>query len=136
MTTSVRFVIPAKREFVGLVRLAIGGLAPAMPFDADTVEDMKLVMSEICTNIVLGVSEYAAPPPPELAFTVTLNPSDVTIEIDSSEAVDELMLATSAEWTKPKQSGYGLSIITALMDNVELIPGGDHRSILRLKKFT
>ena len=135
MTPSVRFVIPAKREFVGLVRLAIGGLAPAMPFDADTVEDMKLVMSEICTNIVLGVSEETAPPP-ELAFTVTLNPSDVTIEIDSSEAVDELMSATSAEWTKPKQSGYGLSIITALMDKVELVPGGDHRSILRLKKFT
>jgi len=134
MAPSVRFVIPAKREFVGLVRLAVGGLAPAMPFDADTVEDIKLVMSEICTNIVLGSSQEIDAP--ELAFTVTMNPSDVTIEIDSSETVDELMSATSVEWTKPKQSGYGLSIITALMDNVELIPGGGNRSILRLKKFT
>lgn len=134
MAPSVRFIIPAKREFIGLVRLAVGGLAPAMPFDADTVEDIKLVMSEICTSIVLGSSQDIDVP--ELAFTVTMNPSDVTIEIDSSEAVDELMSAISVEWTKPKQAGYGLSIITALMDNVELIPGGGNRSILRLKKFT
>lgn len=135
MTLSVRFVIPAKSEFVGLVRLAIGGLAPAMPFNADTVEDMKLVMSEICTNIILGVPDETAPAP-ELSFVVTFNPADVTIEIDSSEAVDDLLSAASPEWTKPQPAGYGLSIITALMDSVELVPGGDHRSILRLKKFT
>src|SRR3990172_11920478 len=111
MAPNVRFVIPAKREFVGLVRLAVGGLALAMPFDADTVEDIKLVMSEICTNIVLGAGSETIPP--DLTFTVTLNPSDITIDIDSGSAIDELMSATSAAWTKAKQSGYGLSIITA-----------------------
>lgn len=134
MAPSVRFVIPAKREFVGLVRLAIGGLALAMPFDADTVEDMKLVMSEICTNIVLGASPEAAPP--ILAFTVTLGHENITIDIDGGSAIDELMSATAAEWAKPKQSGYGLSIITALMDKVDLISSGDGHSLLRLQKFT
>ena len=134
MAPSVRFVIPAKREFVGLVRLAIGGLALAMPFDADTVEDMKLVMSEICTNIVLGASTEAAPP--ILAFTVTLDTANITIDIDGGSAIDELMSATAAEWAKPKQSGYGLSIITALMDKVDLISTGNGHSLLRLQKFT
>ena len=141
MAQSVRFVIPAKREFVGLVRLAIGGLALAMPFDADTLEDMKLVMSEICTNIVLGASSEGDQVDSEgslgdLAFAVTLNPTDITIDIDGGSAVDELMSVSAAAWAKPKQSGYGLSIITALMDKVELISGGSNHSILRLQKFT
>lgn len=133
MTNNVRFTIPARREFVGLVRLAIGGLALAMPFDTETIEDIKLVMSEICTNIVLASDE--PPPSADLSFTVTLDPSEVVIDIDSGAAVEEVMSAASAAWERPKQSGYGLSIITALMDKVELVPATGH-SILRLRKFT
>ena len=133
MANNVRFTIPARREFVGLVRLAIGGLALAMPFDAETIEDIKLVMSEICTNIVLAADGPA--PSSNLSFTVMLDPSEVVIDIDSGAAVEEVMSAASAAWERPKQSGYGLSIITALMDKVELVPASGH-SILRLRKFT
>jgi len=133
MASHVRFIIPAQREFVGLVRLAVSGLAQAIPFDADTVEDIKLVMSEVCTHLVLGSAGLENPP--DLVFTVALNPGDITVDIESGPAVDELMSATTAAWTKPKQSGYGLSIISALMDSVELVPNEDKPSILRLKKF-
>ncbi|KKK57482.1 hypothetical protein LCGC14_3054000, partial [marine sediment metagenome] len=52
MDSTVSFKIPAKREFVGLVRLAVGGLSQVTSFDVDTVEDLKLVMSEICTSMI------------------------------------------------------------------------------------
>lgn len=133
MASRVSFVLPAKREYVGLVRLAISGLAPALPFDSDTIEDIKLVMSEICTNIIIGKPKDKSAP--ELEFAIAIGSSDVTIDIGGGEAINDLMSTTVNEWTKPKQSGYGLSIITALMDHVELIPDGSHGSMLRLKRF-
>ena len=134
MASTVHFTIPAKKEFVGLVRLAISGLAQSLPFDSDTIEDIKLVMSEVCTNMVLDSSVPGDPP--VLTFSVSVSDDDITIDIDSTEAIGELVSASSANWDGTSQSGYGMSIITALVDKVELISNGDNHSILRLKKLT
>ncbi len=131
MSHKVSFVIPAKREFVGLVRLAIGGLSQVKPFDIDTVEDLKLVMSEICTSMIFK----SAGEPSDISFSIEIDGSELTLDIDSAEAVNELVSSTSSEWAKTNQGEYGPSIITALMDKVELVSNGNGHSVLRLKKF-
>jgi len=44
--------LPKKAEYVGFIRLAVSGLVSRIGFDIDTVEDIKVVVSEICTRIV------------------------------------------------------------------------------------
>ena len=132
MAHIVRFVIPAKREFIGLVRLAIGGLAPAILADAETVEDIKLVMSEICTHVVTSVPSEVS----ELVFTFTLDDAEIIIDIESGvDAVKELISEEQSAWARSKQPPYGLSIVTALMDKVDLVSSASDKPILRLKKF-
>ncbi|NLX76654.1 MAG: anti-sigma regulatory factor [Clostridiaceae bacterium] len=44
--------LPKKAEYVGFIRLAVSGLVSRIGFDIDTVEDIKVVVSEICTRII------------------------------------------------------------------------------------
>ena len=44
--------LPKKAEYVGFIRLTVSGLLSKVGFDIDTVEDIKVVVSEICNKIV------------------------------------------------------------------------------------
>jgi serine/threonine-protein kinase RsbW len=55
LTTEIR--IPALPDFVGVVRLVISGLLARMNFTAEEVEDIKVALSEACSNAV----QYAYP---------------------------------------------------------------------------
>lgn len=48
----VEMKIPAKPEYVGVVRLTISGIASRMGFSFDDIEDLKIAVSEACTNAV------------------------------------------------------------------------------------
>jgi serine/threonine-protein kinase RsbW len=134
MTEAIKFTIPADREFVGLVRLVLGGAASTLPFDDETVEDIKLVLSEICTHVVLAVVE--TDDRPDLSFKLAMGEGDLTIDVSSPDSQIDIKSIASAIWDKPQEPLFGLSIITALMDKVELVSNGSSHSVLRLKKFT
>jgi serine/threonine-protein kinase RsbW len=49
---TVRLTIPAKPEYITLVRLALSGLSGLRPLGEETLSDMKLAVTEACTNSV------------------------------------------------------------------------------------
>src|SRR2546430_4096462 len=49
---SVRLTIPAKPEFITLVRLALSGLSRLRPLSEETLGDLKLAVTEACSNSV------------------------------------------------------------------------------------
>jgi serine/threonine-protein kinase RsbW len=49
---TVRLTIPAKAEYITLVRLALSGLSGLRPLSDETLGDMKLAVTEACTNSV------------------------------------------------------------------------------------
>jgi len=49
---TVRLTIPAKAEYITLVRLALGGLAGLRRLSEEALGDMKLAVTEACTNSV------------------------------------------------------------------------------------
>jgi serine/threonine-protein kinase RsbW len=49
----VEFSLPARAENVPLVRHALAGLAEALDMDASVVADLKTVVTEACTNVVV-----------------------------------------------------------------------------------
>jgi serine/threonine-protein kinase RsbW len=54
----VRLRMPARAEGVGVVRQALVGMADALAFDAGVLADMRMAVTEACTNVV--VHAYAS----------------------------------------------------------------------------
>src|SRR3954469_20627122 len=51
-TEAVRLTIPAKPEYITLVRLALTGLAGLRPLTDETLGDLKLAVTEAASNSV------------------------------------------------------------------------------------
>ena len=49
---TVRLTIPAKPEYITLGRLALTGLARLRPLEDETLADLKLALTEACSNSV------------------------------------------------------------------------------------
>ena len=47
----VRLVVPAKPEFLGLVRVTVAGLASRLGFTFDQIEDLRLAIDEMCFGL-------------------------------------------------------------------------------------
>src|SRR2546423_14980830 len=50
--SSVRLTIPAKAEYITLGRLALTAIAGVRPLSDETLHDLKLALTEACTNSV------------------------------------------------------------------------------------
>src|SRR5437870_9429487 len=49
---AVRLTIPAKAEYITLCRLALTGLSRLRPVPEETLADLKLALTEACSNSV------------------------------------------------------------------------------------
>jgi anti-sigma regulatory factor (Ser/Thr protein kinase) len=49
----VLLTMPARPEGVGVVRQALAGMADALDFEASVLADMKMAVTEACTNVVV-----------------------------------------------------------------------------------
>lgn len=48
----IELKIPAKTDYLGMIRLTLSGIANRMQFSYDEIEDIKMAVSEACTNVV------------------------------------------------------------------------------------
>lgn len=48
----IEMKLPAKAEYVGVVRLTISGLASRLGYSYDAIEDLKIAVAEAATNVV------------------------------------------------------------------------------------
>ena len=132
LDSKVKLVIPASGEYVSLVRLALSGLVRNLISDEEIVEDIKIAVSEVCNNVVLQ-AENIDNATLDLSFVIT--EEEISIDIGCTGKELELAALTPIVWSEPKERGFGLSLITALMDKVELINENGNNTILRLRKF-
>ena len=51
MADIIRFSVPRKPEYVGVVRLAISSAANTAGFNVEDIEDIKVAVSEVCTHV-------------------------------------------------------------------------------------
>lgn len=52
MMDYIEMKIPAKPEYIGVVRLTLSGIASHMGYSFEEIEDLKIAVSEACTNTV------------------------------------------------------------------------------------
>jgi serine/threonine-protein kinase RsbW len=113
-TPEVRLTMPARPEGVGVVRQALAGMADALDFDAAVLADMKMAVSEACTNVV--VHAYDGEDQGVLEVEMSAGEAGLTIVVRDHGAGIQPRPARSGA----PALGLGLPLIAALSDSFEL----------------
>jgi serine/threonine-protein kinase RsbW len=112
--SDVRLTLPARPENVAVIRHVLGAFAEALQLPADVVEDMRLAVTEACTNVVRHAYHDGDPGP----IDVLIRPDGAGLELIVSDCGHGM--GASPDMGGP---GLGLPLIAALADNVDLEHG-------------
>ena len=120
----IEIKIPAKPEYVGVVRLTLSGIASHMGYSFEQIEDLKIAVSEACTNavqhaypekesgeVVIGFGIYAD----KLEMMVADNGKSFDFIQTKNELGPYKASSTVEQLT---EGGLGLYLIETLMDEV------------------
>lgn len=131
---TVQLTIPAKPEYITLVRLALSGLSQLRPLSEETLGDLKLAVTEACSNSVRHAYRDGRAGAVQVIYE--LHPDRLVVEVlDEGEgfSVDERVPTPDRALI---EGGLGIAIIRELADELELGPGtGGKGSRLRFVKF-
>lgn len=114
----VQLTLPARAENVAVVRHALGGLGEALALHPQTLSDVKLAVTEACTNVV--VHAYGDDEGPmEVAASVDGDALRVTVRDEGLGIVP-----------RPDSPGLGLGLplIATLTESLELGKTPDDRT--------
>jgi serine/threonine-protein kinase RsbW len=129
----VALTIPAKAEYMVLPRLALTGLARIRALEADTVADLKLALTEACSNSIRHAYDTGANGNVEVRYELTDDKLAVEVTDDGDGFDPATMRAPSGELD---EGGLGIAIIRALVDELDIGPRPDRRgSRLRFTKY-
>ena len=108
--SDIRLTLPARPENVAVVRHVLGALAEALTLPDDVSEDMRLAVTEACTNVVRHayVDDQGT-------IDVVVRPNGDALEVIVAD--DGRGIGSSPDTAGP---GLGLSLIAALADSLEI----------------
>jgi serine/threonine-protein kinase RsbW len=129
---AVHLTIPAKPEYITLVRLALTGLWRLRNFSDEALADLKLAVTEACSNSVRHA--YGEGREGVVQIDYELHSDRLVIEVSDSGAGFDPH-SWEDERGELTEGGLGLAIIRSLTDELELGDGGGQGSRLRLVKF-
>jgi len=135
----VNLEIPCLSEFVGIVRLTISGIATRMNFSVEDIEDIKIAVSEACTNSV-QYAHHESSGKNKIFVTSILHENKLEIIIeDKGKGFDIKLLdnAPKTEVVKDKLGlGLGLTFVKSLMDEAYIDSVIGKGTIVRMIKYT
>jgi serine/threonine-protein kinase RsbW len=129
---SVRLTIPARPEYITLGRLALTALAGVRPVSDETLYDLKLALTEACTNSVRHAYEHGRVGNVEIVYE--LRPDRLVIEV-GDEGAGFVPLEGNGHEGELEEGGLGIEIIRALADEVEIGTREEGGSRLRFVKL-
>ena len=126
---SIKMEISANPEYVGIIRLTTSGIANKIGFSIDDIEDMKVAVSEACTNAIKHSSDDR--------FYITFNILDdgLNIEIKDNGVGCNIDLLGKPDLENPKEDGLGIFIIQTLMDEVSIESSDNKGTIIKMTKY-
>jgi anti-sigma regulatory factor (Ser/Thr protein kinase) len=115
--------LPARAENVAVVRHAFGGLADVMDVADQTLSDIKLAVTEACTNVVV----HAYPGRDDGPLGVRATVEDATLTVVVSDHGRGIV-------PRPDSPGLGLGLplIATLAESLELGTGPDDETEVRM----
>jgi serine/threonine-protein kinase RsbW len=113
-SSDVRLSLPARPENVAVIRHVLGAFADSLQLPDELVEDMRLAVTEACTNVVRHAYHDGEPGP----IDVVIRPSRERLELIVSDRGRGI--GPSPDVSGP---GLGLPLIAALADSVDIQRG-------------
>ena len=132
MADLFKMCVPGKPEYVGTVRMAVAHIAAGIGFDIEAIDDIKVAVSEACTNIIRHSHNHTG-------FSY-----DITVEREEKGLVitvkDGGVGFETEDYTEPvpgetRGSGMGIFIVRALMDEVDIQSEVGVGTNIRMKKY-
>lgn len=131
---TVRLTIPAKAEYITLVRLALSGLSQLRPLSEETLGDLKLAVTEACSNSVRHAYQDGREGAVEVSYE--LHSDRLVVEVCDDGAGFTAAQGERSDDGSLSEGGLGIAIIRELADELELGPGASGKgSRLRFVKF-
>jgi serine/threonine-protein kinase RsbW len=138
---NIEFSMPCMSDYVGVVRLAVSGLATRMNFSIEEIEDIKIAVSEACTNSV----QYAFDDPKNERIFINFNLFKDKLEIivkDNGKGfdADKLDRTPINERTLDEidenvpRLGLGITFIKSLMDETDVTSAPGQGTTIRMAK--
>ena len=129
---AIRLTIPARPEYITLCRLALTGLSRVRELPQETLGDLKLAITEACSNSVRHADPHGGG---VVEILYDLRPDRLVIEVADDGAGFE-PLERRAGQDDLSEGGLGIAIIRSLADELEIESQGDGRgSRLRFVKL-
>ncbi len=131
----LRCAVPPEAGYIAMARMFAGSVARHYGCDEDVVEDVKVAVSEACTNSVKAHRESGTNQPIELRAQETNG--DLTFEIvDSGKGIDTEMEAAVQQGAATPAAGLyegslGLTLIRSLFPGAEISRNDDRGTTVR-----
>jgi anti-sigma regulatory factor (Ser/Thr protein kinase) len=123
MERVVELEIPARPEFVGIARMAVGALAGIRPGLAyERIDDLRIVVSEACTSAIEMLAHQPGAGGGAAAGGLRVRcidgPKSLEVRIEApGSPFDSTFLTSDPE---PDVDSFRISLIRALVDDAEL----------------
>lgn len=105
---SIHLQIPIKAEFVSIARLTASGIANRIGFDIDTIDDIKVAISEVLGKII---EKNASAGSMNMEFVCSEKSLSITVKVMNRDLSDLF---------SDNKDKIALSIISSLMDEIKL----------------
>ena len=109
-TADVHLSLPARPENVAVVRHVMGAFADAFDYPSETMEDVRLAVTEACTNVVRHAYEGT-----EGLIDVSVRPMPDRLEVVVADTGRGIAASTDREGP-----GFGLPMLATLADTLEI----------------
>ncbi|HSQ90134.1 MAG TPA: ATP-binding protein [Romboutsia sp.] len=126
---TIKMEITSNPEYVGIIRLTTSGIANKIGFSMDDIEDMKVAVSEACTNAIKHSDDDVL----YIAFKILED--GITIEIQDKGKGYDIESIPQPDLNNPKESGLGLFIIQTLMDEVSIESKDNQGTTIKMTKY-
>ncbi len=127
----IQVSIPHRAEYISLVRLAVSSVANRMGFDVESIEDIKVAVSEACANAIL---HDGCPAGENFVLTCQLRERNLDIFVSDYGRGYEISKIRDPEPDHLNEGGLGIFIIKSLMDEVKIESGKGQGTSIRMTK--
>lgn len=126
---TIKMEIVSNPQYVSVVRLTTSGIANKIGFCLDDIEDIKVAVSEACTNAIKHSLDN------KFYVEYTIFEDGLTIEIIDNGKGYNVDSVSKPNLEEPKESGLGLFIIQSLMDDVKIKSDIDSGTSIIMTKY-
>lgn len=126
---TIKMEISSNPEYVGIIRLTTSGIANKVGFCLEDIEDLKVAISEACTNAI----KHSLDDRFIIIFNILEN--GLTIEIIDEGQGYDISSVSQPSLDNLQESGMGLFIIQSLMDDVTIKSQEGKGTRIRMTKY-